>query len=181
MLKKLAVTATRLRQVTVMLVAGIGCAGMTGMPVDAGRPGPDAAGPQHATGQIPQGSVWVVNRDRGELTVFDARTGDVLATRPVGAGAHDICISEHAGKAYIAAETITPCSKSTKTPPSHSELAISSRRITSLARATSSVRSLSPCGRSLTRRPAFRNSGVAGSNSKTPKRYRVVEPTIVPV
>jgi len=50
------------------------------------------------------GSVWVVNRDRGELAVFDAWTGAVLATRQVGRGAHDICISESAGKAYIAAE-----------------------------------------------------------------------------
>jgi DNA-binding beta-propeller fold protein YncE len=54
----------------------------------------------------PHGSVWVVNRDRGELAVFDARNGDVVATLPVGAGAHDICIAEQAGKAYITAETI---------------------------------------------------------------------------
>ena len=52
------------------------------------------------------GTVWVVNRDRGELAIFDAATGAVLTTIPVGAGAHDICISERAGKAYIAAETI---------------------------------------------------------------------------
>jgi DNA-binding beta-propeller fold protein YncE len=53
-----------------------------------------------------KGSVWVVNRDRGELTVFDAETGRPLATTLVGAGAHDICISERARKAYITAETI---------------------------------------------------------------------------
>ena len=53
-----------------------------------------------------KGTVWVVNRDRGELAIFDVDTGNVLATRPVGAGAHDICISEQAGKAYITAETI---------------------------------------------------------------------------
>ena len=53
-----------------------------------------------------KGTVWVVNRDRGELAIFDVDTGNVLATRPVGAGAHDICISEQAGKAYISAETI---------------------------------------------------------------------------
>ena len=52
------------------------------------------------------GSVWVVNRDLGELAVFDAYTGDVIKTVPVGAGAHDLCISERAGKAYIAAEAI---------------------------------------------------------------------------
>ena len=54
----------------------------------------------------PHGSVWVVNRDRGELAVFDARNGAVVATLPVGAGAHDVCIAEQAGKAYITAETI---------------------------------------------------------------------------
>ena len=53
------------------------------------------------------GSVWVVNRDTGQLAIFDARTGE-LAGDPltVGAGAHDICISERAGKAYITAEAI---------------------------------------------------------------------------
>lgn len=56
----------------------------------------------------PQGSVWVVNRDAGDLTVFDARTGAVLTNPPiaVGAGAHDICISERAKKAYVTAEAI---------------------------------------------------------------------------
>ncbi len=52
------------------------------------------------------GSVWVVNRDLGELAVFDAYTGDLIKTVPVGAGAHDICISERGGKAYVTAETI---------------------------------------------------------------------------
>jgi DNA-binding beta-propeller fold protein YncE len=54
------------------------------------------------------GSVWVVNRDRGELVVFDAKTGELATSTPlsVGAGAHDVCISEPAGKAYITAETI---------------------------------------------------------------------------
>ena len=53
-----------------------------------------------------KGTVWVVNRDRGELAIFDADTGEVLRTLPVGAGAHDICISERAGMAYITAEGI---------------------------------------------------------------------------
>ena len=52
-----------------------------------------------------KGTVWVVNRDRGELAIFDAGTGKLLTTRDVGAGAHDICISEQAGRAYITAET----------------------------------------------------------------------------
>ena len=52
----------------------------------------------------PKGTVWVVNRDLGQLAVFDAETGKLLATRPVGTGAHDICISEQNHKAYITAE-----------------------------------------------------------------------------
>lgn len=54
-----------------------------------------------------KGTVWVVNRDQGSLMIFDARTGAQLldAPLPVGRGAHDICISERAGKAYITAET----------------------------------------------------------------------------
>jgi hypothetical protein len=60
----------------------------------------------HSTGRIRTGTVWVVNRDLGELTIFDARTGEVLKQIAVGAGAHDICISERARKAYITAETI---------------------------------------------------------------------------
>ena len=55
----------------------------------------------------PKGTVWVVNRDFGRLAIFDAATGDLLTTPPlaVGRGAHDICISEQAHRAYITAET----------------------------------------------------------------------------
>jgi len=68
-------------------------------------------GPQHDTpdkhdDEGRPGTVWVVNRDLGELVIFEARTGSVLATQRVGAGAHDICISDRAGKAYVTAETI---------------------------------------------------------------------------
>jgi DNA-binding beta-propeller fold protein YncE len=56
-------------------------------------------------GDRPKGTVWVVNRDLGQLAIFDAATGDLLATRLVGRGAHDICISEQIHKAYITAET----------------------------------------------------------------------------
>jgi DNA-binding beta-propeller fold protein YncE len=67
-------------------------------PLAAGQPG-------QGKGAKPKGTVWVVNRDLGELAVFDAATGDVLARQPVGRGAHDVCISEQARKAYITAET----------------------------------------------------------------------------
>jgi DNA-binding beta-propeller fold protein YncE len=53
-----------------------------------------------------KGSVWVVNRDLGELAIFDAGTGELIEKLNVGAGAHDICISEKTGKAYITAEAI---------------------------------------------------------------------------
>src|SRR5687767_13181477 len=67
------------------------------------------AGPERAPEDDDEGrkgSVWVVNRDKGELAVFDAETGAVLHTLLVGAGAHDVCISERTGKAYITAEAI---------------------------------------------------------------------------
>jgi DNA-binding beta-propeller fold protein YncE len=53
-----------------------------------------------------EGTVWVLNRDRGELTIFEAWSGQVIETIAVGAGAHDICIAEQAHKAYITAETV---------------------------------------------------------------------------
>ena len=65
----------------------------------ASRPGVSAAE------DAPKGTVWVVNRDLGELAIFDAGTGDLLKKLAVGRGAHDICISEQTGKAYITAET----------------------------------------------------------------------------
>ncbi len=50
------------------------------------------------------GSVWVVNRDRGEVTIFDASSGRPLATRPTGAGAHEVAIASDADEAYITNE-----------------------------------------------------------------------------
>ena len=72
-------------------------------------PGGPMASPLAADGgpqESRKGTVWVVNRDKGTLAVFDATDGTVLETLVVGAGAHDICISERAGKAYVTAETI---------------------------------------------------------------------------
>ncbi len=51
-----------------------------------------------------QGSVWVVNRDAGEVTVFDARSGDVRATLQTGPGAHEVAISRRAREAYVTNE-----------------------------------------------------------------------------
>jgi DNA-binding beta-propeller fold protein YncE len=67
-------------------------------------PSPTLAGDSEAKGR--PGSVWVVNRDTGQLAIFDAKTGELVPELvKVGAGAHDICISERAGKAYITAES----------------------------------------------------------------------------
>ncbi len=76
------------------------------------RPAPTAAAAAERSGNDWRdhddldGSVWVVNRDLGELTIFDARSGKTIRQLAVGAGAHDICISEQAHKAYITAETL---------------------------------------------------------------------------
>jgi DNA-binding beta-propeller fold protein YncE len=64
---------------------------------------PDA--PAGEDGADRNGTVWVVNRDKGTLAVFDAGTGELVAPLlDVGTGAHDICISEQTGKAFITAE-----------------------------------------------------------------------------
>ena len=45
-----------------------------------------------------------MNRDKGEVTVFDANSGRPLATLPTGAGAHEVAISNDVDKAYITNE-----------------------------------------------------------------------------
>ena len=52
----------------------------------------------------PPGSLWVVNRDKGEVTVFDAATGGVRATIPTGAGAHEVALSRGTHQAYVTNE-----------------------------------------------------------------------------
>ena len=56
-------------------------------------------------------SVWVVNRDKGTVTVFDADTGEVLTEAPVlvgltdKSGTHDLVVSKRLRKAFIVNET----------------------------------------------------------------------------
>ncbi len=52
-----------------------------------------------------RGTVWVVNRELGEVAIFDARSGSVLDKVPTGLGAHEVAISDNVGKAYITNET----------------------------------------------------------------------------
>jgi YVTN family beta-propeller protein len=54
--------------------------------------------------EAPPGSLWVVNRDKGEVTVFDAATGGVRATIPTGLGAHDVALSRRTRHAYVTNE-----------------------------------------------------------------------------
>ena len=80
------------------------------IPVLAASAGSDGVrqAKDHGRAQLPRGSVWVVNRDAGDLTVFEARTGAVVATVSIGAGTapHDVCISERSQKAYVTAEAV---------------------------------------------------------------------------
>ena len=102
-------TTPKVRSITLLLAAAAFMAavsGGSGLVVQAvpGAPIADNAGGGDDGGA--KGSVWVVNRDLGELAIFDAETGELIEKLKVGAGAHDICISEKAGKAYITAEAI---------------------------------------------------------------------------
>ena len=102
-------TIRKIRSITLLLAAAAVMAvvsGGSGFVVQAvpGAPIADNAGGGDDGGA--KGSVWVVNRDLGELAIFDAETGELIEKLKVGAGAHDICISEKAGKAYITAEAI---------------------------------------------------------------------------
>lgn len=101
-------TATSVGRLTrVSLIAtAIAIAFLSGTSADVltfGSPAHEGAH-RHGKRDRPKGTVWVVNRDLGQLAIFDAGTGKILKTLKVGAGAHDICISERARKAYIAAE-----------------------------------------------------------------------------
>jgi len=100
-------TIRKIRSITLLLAAAAFMAvvsGGSGLVVQAlpGAPIADNAAGGDDGGA--KGSVWVVNRDLGELAIFDAETGTLLEKLAVGRGAHDICISEKAGKAYITAE-----------------------------------------------------------------------------
>jgi YVTN family beta-propeller protein len=51
-----------------------------------------------------QGTVWVTNRTLNNVTVFEASTGNVLATIPTGRSSADVAVSQQAGKAYVTNE-----------------------------------------------------------------------------
>jgi DNA-binding beta-propeller fold protein YncE len=92
-----------------VIASAIAIASLSGtsanLPTTFSTPALAAAQAGQGLGDRPKGTVWVVNRDLGQLAIFDAVTGDLLAPPlAVGRGAHDICISEQARKAYITAE-----------------------------------------------------------------------------
>lgn len=92
--------------VAALWACGAGAVDLGAVGGPAPPPSDKHGGRDHRRTELPKGSVWVVNRDQGSLTVFDAGTGKVLGhVATVGAGAHDICIVERAGKAFITAET----------------------------------------------------------------------------
>ena len=66
----------------------------------AGVAGADQSGASHHA----RGNVWVVNRDAGEVTIFDAASGDAEATVPTGPGAHEVAISRRTRQAYVTNE-----------------------------------------------------------------------------
>ena len=97
----------RVRRLSIFVTAiVIAIASLSGTSADvratSGSPALDGAH-RHGKRDRPK-AVWVVNRDLGQLAIFDAETGKLLKTLPVGTGAHDVCISERARKAYITAE-----------------------------------------------------------------------------
>ena len=82
--------------VVVVSAAAIAIASLSGTPADLVTTFSTQAlaAPQagEGNGDRPTGTVWVVNRDLGQLVIFDAATGEQLTTPPlpVGRGAHDI-------------------------------------------------------------------------------------------
>ena len=98
-----AVGAILTASISTVLATVASAAGGQTFAMEAGRKADPSLTPGE---QSRKGTVWVVNRDRGELAIFDAETGTVVALPLfVVAGAHDICISERTRKAYITAET----------------------------------------------------------------------------
>ncbi len=57
------------------------------------------------SGQRRAGAIWVVNRELGEVTVFEADSGEPLATVPTGLGAHEVGVSNRTNQAYVSNES----------------------------------------------------------------------------
>ena len=78
--------------------------GDTTVAVSGGRVSVPAALGERDGGGRRAGTVWVVNRDLGEVAVFDARTGSLVAKQHTGAGAHEVAISDRAHRAIVTNE-----------------------------------------------------------------------------
>ncbi len=71
-----------------------------------------------STASDSQGRIWVTNASTSLVTAFDATTGDVLATIPVGLSPAGIAVPNGVGKVYVADEgsdTVSVISKATMT------------------------------------------------------------------
>jgi YVTN family beta-propeller protein len=86
-----------MRKLTPLLLVCLLAAALTALASVAGAH-------QNAAIHHPKGSVWVVNRDAGEVTIFDAASGDAEATVPTGPGAHEVAISRRTRQAYVTNE-----------------------------------------------------------------------------
>jgi hypothetical protein len=95
-MRSIAASVGRVTRLSIIATA-IAIASLSGMSANvlttSGSPALEGAH-RDGTRDRPKGTLWVVNRDLGQLAIFDAGTGTLLRTLPVGAGAHDICISE---------------------------------------------------------------------------------------
>ena len=96
------------RRMTVAAALVLGCMAAavsnTTVAVSRERVSVSSAMGDRSSGGRRAGTVWVVNRDLGEVAVFDARTGSLVARQPTGAGAHEVAISDQAHRAVITNE-----------------------------------------------------------------------------
>ena len=100
--------STMSRRMTVAAAVVLGsmaaAVGDTTVAVSGGRVSVPAALGDRDGGGRRAGTVWVVNRDLGEVAVFDARTGSLVAKQHTGAGAHEVAISDRAHRAIVTNE-----------------------------------------------------------------------------
>ena len=87
-MKRTASSVGRVTRLAIVATA-IAIASLSGTSADVlttfGSPALEGAHRHGKARDRPKGTVWVVNRDLGQLAIFDAGTGKLLTTLPVGA------------------------------------------------------------------------------------------------